>query len=223
MAMDLKIQKPLRELVYQELKHKILTGEIASKTRLMEIDLAERMNVSRTPIREAIRELADDGLVTIEPRRGAYVSKISIKDMLDIFEVREDLEGLTAYLAAKRINEDEKKELRGYVEKLRVAVEEGDKNEMVACDENFHNCLVNCCDNAILKQMVDQIQELSLRFRYIYFDDFSRYESIPDQHESILEAVCSGDAEKARRDADIHIKELKAFIFEIERRPDAGR
>ena len=84
MNFDLQIQKPLRELVYEELKHKILTGEIASQTRLMEIDLAEKMNVSRTPIREAIRELAADGLVTIEPRRGAYVSRISIDDMLDV-------------------------------------------------------------------------------------------------------------------------------------------
>ena len=96
MDVDLQIQKPLRELVYLELKHKILTGEIKARTRLMEIDLAERMNVSRTPIREAIRELATDGLVVIEPRRGAYVSDISVQNMLDIFEVREDLEGLAA-------------------------------------------------------------------------------------------------------------------------------
>ena len=98
MDVDLQIQKPLRELVYLELKHKILTGEIKARTRLMEIDLAERMNVSRTPIREAIRELATDGLVVIEPRRGAYVSDISVQNMLDIFEVREDLEGLAAGL-----------------------------------------------------------------------------------------------------------------------------
>ena len=104
MNFDLQIQKPLRELVYEELKHKILTGEIASQTRLMEIDLAEKMNVSRTPIREAIRELAADGLVTIEPRRGAYVSRISIDDMLDVFEVRENLEGFAAYLAAKKVD-----------------------------------------------------------------------------------------------------------------------
>ena len=108
MDVDLQIQKPLRELVYLELKHKILTGEIKARTRLMEIDLAERMNVSRTPIREAIRELATDGLVIIEPRRGAYVSDISIQNMLDIFEVREDLEGLAAGLAAQRITEEEK-------------------------------------------------------------------------------------------------------------------
>ena len=96
---QLKVQKPLKDLVYLELKHKILTGEIVSQTRLMEIDLSEKMNVSRTPIREAIKRLSDDGLVKVEPRRGAYVANISIKDMLDVFEVREDMEGFVAKLA----------------------------------------------------------------------------------------------------------------------------
>ena len=111
MEIQLKVQKPLKDLVYLELKHKILTGEIVSQTRLMEIDLSEKMNVSRTPIREAIKRLADDGLVKVEPRRGAYVANISIKDMLDVFEVREDMEGFAAKLAAERINEEEKLEL----------------------------------------------------------------------------------------------------------------
>ena len=105
MDFQLKAQKPLKELVYLELKHKILTGEIESQTRLMEIDLAEKMNVSRTPIREAIHRLADDGLVKLEARKGAYVANISIKDMLDVFEVREDMEGFTAYLATQRITD----------------------------------------------------------------------------------------------------------------------
>ena len=118
---QLKVQKPLKDLVYLELKHKILTGEIVSQTRLMEIDLSEKMNVSRTPIREAIKRLADDGLVKVEPRRGAYVANISIKDMLDVFEVREDMEGFVAKLAAQRITEDEKEELRAIAEEYEAA------------------------------------------------------------------------------------------------------
>ena len=118
MEIQLKVQKPLKDLVYLELKHKILTGEIVSQTRLMEIDLSEKMNVSRTPIREAIKRLADDGLVKVEPRRGAYVANISIKDMLDVFEVREDMEGFAAKLAAERITDEEKAELRYRVQPL---------------------------------------------------------------------------------------------------------
>ena len=102
MDFEMRSQKPLKEIVYLELKHKILTGEIPAGSRLMEVDLAKRMNVSRTPIREAIRRLNDDGLVQMEARKGAYVAQISIKDMLDVFEIREDMEGFCAYLAAGR-------------------------------------------------------------------------------------------------------------------------
>lgn len=217
MNFDLQIQKPLRELVYQELKHKILTGEIASQTRLMEIDLAEKMNVSRTPIREAIRELAADGLVTIEPRRGAYVSKISIKDLLDVFEVREDLEGLAACLAAQRINDEEKLALNKLTRRYEMAVQKNATEEIVEYDEKFHSFIVKCSGNDTLAQMVDHVQELSMRFRYLYYDDFSRYEKMPAEHKNITEAIISGDAGRARKEADDHVKELKKYIFNLEK------
>ncbi|MBQ6622347.1 MAG: GntR family transcriptional regulator [Mogibacterium sp.] len=216
MELDLQIQKPLRELVYLELKHKILTGEIVPQTRLMEIDLAEKMNVSRTPIREAIRELAADGLVTIEPRRGAYVSRISIKDLLDVFEVREDLEGLAASLAAQRITEEEKSALRKLTRLYELAIESNNKAEIVEYDEKFHKFVVKCSGNETLIQMVNQIQELSLRFRYLYYDDFSVYEKMPAEHKRIMEAVCDGDAERAREEADKHVKSLKDFIINLD-------
>ena len=97
---DIQNHKPLREMVYEELKMQILKGSIIPGTRMMEVELAEEMGVSRTPIREAIRKLEKEGLVTIEPRRGAYASMISTEDMVEILEVRQDLEGLAAYFAA---------------------------------------------------------------------------------------------------------------------------
>ncbi len=212
----MQIQKPLRELVYLELKHKILTGEIKTRTRLMEIDLAEKMNVSRTPIREAIRELAADGLVTIEPRRGAYVSDISVKSMLDVFEVREDLEGLASYLATQRITEEEKLALTKIHQQYELAVESRNKAEIVELDEKFHNQIVSCSRNQTLIYMVNQVQELSLRFRYLYYDDSNAFDRIPKEHKDILEAIISGDADKARQAADAHIKELKQFILELQ-------
>lgn len=218
MTFDLQIQKPLRELVYQELRQKILTGEIASQTRLMEIDLADKMNVSRTPIREAIKQLEAEGLVTVEPRRGAYVSRISIKDMLDVFEVREDLEGFATALAAQRISESEKVELQKLVTEYEHAVENVRKDEIVELDEAIHNFIVKCSDNQTLIHMVNQIQELSLRFRYIFYEDFSVYEAMPEAHKLIADAVCAGDADKARLEADRHVKELKAFVIDLEKK-----
>ena len=213
---QLKVQKPLKDLVYLELKHKILTGEIVSQTRLMEIDLSEKMNVSRTPIREAIKRLADDGLVKVEPRRGAYVANISIKDMLDVFEVREDMEGFVAKLAAKRITDEEKEELREIAEEYEAAIEKADdKEDIIALDEKFHNFIVKCSGNETLSELVKYVQELSLRFRYLYYDDYSLYESTAEQHNRIMEAINSGRAEEARVEADAHVKALKEFVFAL--------
>ncbi|MBK5253093.1 MAG: GntR family transcriptional regulator [Peptostreptococcaceae bacterium] len=210
---ELQSHRPLRELVYEELKHKILIGNVNPGTRLMEIELAESMGVSRTPIREAIRKLEKEGLVSIEPRRGAYVSDISIKDMVDILEVREDLEGLAASLAAKRINEDEADELKRITEKYSEAVESESTDDIVKYDEMFHKLVVSCSGNRTLMQMVGSVQELALRFRYLYYDDYSRYEDMPDEHIGIMEAIINGDEKKARDEADLHIKRLKDFLL----------
>ncbi len=223
MDLQLKVQKPLKELVYLELKHKILTGEIQSETRLMEISLAETMNVSRTPIREAISRLADEGLVQVEPRRGAYVSKISIKNMLDIFETREDLEGFTAYLATKRSTDKQKLELRRIAERYAEATERQDKELVIELDEAFHNYIVGCCNNDTLAEMIKYIQDLSLRFRYLYYDDFSLYPGTAEQHAKIMEAISAGDADLARKEGEEHIRILKNFIFELGKKLEQDR
>ena len=223
MEIQLKVQKPLKDLVYLELKHKILTGEIVSQTRLMEIDLSEKMNVSRTPIREAIKKLSDDGLVKIVPRRGAYVANISIKDMLDVFEVREDMEGFAAKLAAERINDDQKKELRKIAADYDAALKTAkDKSEIIELDEKFHNYIVACCGNDTLSDLVKYVQELSLRFRYLYYNDYTLYEATAEQHHRIINAICSGKAEDARKEADAHVKALKEFVFELGKKMEAA-
>ncbi|MBQ6583419.1 MAG: GntR family transcriptional regulator [Mogibacterium sp.] len=217
MGVHLHIQKSLRELVYLELKHKILTGEIPAQTRLMEMDLAEKMNVSRTPIRDAIKALEEEGLVTIEPRRGAYVSRISVKDLLDVFEVREDLEGFAASLAAQRITEEGKLSLAKLTRLYERAIEKNDKSRIVEYDEKIHNFIVECSGNSVLTQLVHQVQDLSLRFRYLYYDDFGVYEKMPEEHHRIMEAVCSGNAEEARAAADQHVKTLKECIMNLDK------
>ena len=222
MEIQLKVQKPLKDLVYLELKHKILTGEIVSQSRLMEIDLSEKMNVSRTPIREAIKKLADDGLVKIVPRRGAYVANISIKDMLDVFEVREDMEGFVAKLAAQRINDEEKEELKKIASEYKAALAaQTDKDAIIELDEKFHNFIVGCCGNDTLSELVKYVQELSLRFRYLYYNDYSLYETTAEQHDKIMDAINNGRADEARKEADAHVKALKEFVFELGKKMEA--
>lgn len=209
---DIQNHRPLREIVYEELKAQILKGDIKPGTRMMEVELAEVLGVSRTPVREAIRKLEKEGLVKIEPRRGAYASELSVKDMVDILEVRQSMEGLAAYYCAQRINDEQKEQLRDYALAFNEAVEEGVYEEMISYDTKFHHLIVECCDNDILVHMVEQLQELVLRFRYLYYSDFKRAEQMPAEHHEIFEAVASGDAERAREAAALHINRLKDMV-----------
>lgn len=211
---DLQNHRPLREIVYEELKREILVGEIAQGTRMMEIELADEMGVSRTPVREAIRKLEKEGLVTIEPRKGAYASDVSIKDMVDVLEVREDLEAMAAAMAAQKVNKDEKQALIEATMEYKEAVESERTEDIIRCDEKFHQLIVNCSGNKTLVQLFSQVQELALRFRYLYYDDFSRYERMPMEHREIEEAILSGDYEKARVAAGEHVKKLKQFVID---------
>lgn len=209
---DIQNHRPLREIVYEELKAQILKGDIKPGTRMMEVELAEVLGVSRTPVREAIRKLEKEGLVKIEPRRGAYASELSVKDMVDILEVRQSMEGLAAYYCAQRINDEQKEQLRDYALAFNEAVEEGVYEDMISYDTKFHHLIVECCNNDILVHMIEQLQEMVLRFRYLYYSDFKRAELMPAEHHEIFEAVASGDSERAREAAALHINRLKDMV-----------
>lgn len=209
---ELQAHRPLREIVYEQLKLQILTGKISPGTRMMEVELADEMGVSRTPIREAIRKLEKDGLVVIEPRRGAYASDISVDDMIDTLLVREYLEGLAAALAAKRITEKEGQELIGITRDYSKAIDAGDTEKIIAYDEAFHQEIIRLSGNKTLIKISETVQEQSLRFRHLYYEDFSRYANMPSEHTRIVDALMSGDADAAREAADKHVADLKAFV-----------
>lgn len=209
---DIQNHRPLREMVYEELKMQILTGAIEPGTRMMEVELAETMGVSRTPIREAIRKLEKEGLVTIRPRRGAYASSISTEDMLEILEVRQNVEGLAAFFAASRMTPSKLDEVKYYSEKYNKAVSTGNMEAMIEYDTKFHRAIADSCNNKILLQMIEQLQEMVLRFRYIYYDTFRRAENMPAEHQAILDAIARGDEDAARAAADIHIDRLKTMV-----------
>ena len=213
---EIHSQLLLREIVYEELRDHILKGELKPGTRMMEIELAEDMGVSRTPIREAIRKLEREGLVTIEPRRGAYVSDISVEDMAGILEVRGTLEGLAAYLATKNMNDQEKQELIETGQRFNEAMINGSMTDMIHYDTKLHHQIVEASRNNYLLHMIETLQELVLRFRYIYFKDFKRAEEMPAEHKVISECILSGNAEGARDAAFQHIEKLRQMILRDE-------
>ncbi len=209
--LGIKSHRPLREIVYTELKMQILQGIIAPGTRLMEVEMAEQMGVSRTPIREAIHKLEKEGLVVIEPRRGAYVSQVSMSDMLEILELRENLEGFAAYRAALYMTLEEKQELRRVEQLYNKAVEEGCTVDLIKFDTDFHLLIVKGSKNKILVNVIDQLYELVLRFRYLYYDSFEKYIKVPDQHKAIVEAIFAGDPEGAREASNQHMADIIAL------------
>lgn len=205
--------KPLREIVYEELKKRILTDLIKPGMRMMEVELADEMGVSRTPVREAIRKLEKEGLVTIRPGKGAYASLMSVKRMMDILEVRSNLEGLAACLAAKRMQDKAKASLRQVLEQFEDALLKGDMRAMIETDSRFHRMIVDASDNSHLIALVEQLQELVLRFRYIYYKDFKRAKEMVPEHRCIYEAILNKDAKRASKAAFNHIDRLKDMIL----------
>ncbi len=205
--------RPLRELVFEQLRSSILNGNLRPGERLMEIDLAEKLGVSRTPIREAIRKLELEGLVIMEVRKGAYVADVSVKEILDILEVRSVLEGLAASLAAKRVTKEELEEMQATLESFNQAVKDNDMKRMIEQDTRFHNMIFESTRNKKLIQIVNSLQELVLRFRITYFTEYKRASDMPAEHQLIYKAISNGDPIAAQKNGQYHIDMLKETIL----------
>ena len=212
--LDNKGHRPLRVLVYDEIKMRILKGEIAPGQRLMEVETAEELGVSRTPVREAIKKLEREGLVVIEPRKGTYAAKISAEDLIEILEVRESLEALAASYAAKRMKAAQKDKLKNAAQRYEKAVSDGKMQMIIKYDTEFHRLLVEGSENKTLISLIEDLQELLLRFRYLYYDNQTRADKNTEEHKRIVDAVMAGDEKKAHDATHQHIKSLKEIVIE---------
>jgi len=144
--------KPLRDIVFEHLRAAIISGVLKPGERLMELQLADDMGVSRTPVREAIRKLELEGLVSMVARRGAYVSDLSIRDIAETFEVRAALESLAAGLAAERIVPEELEQLERVLVEIGTCEQQGTIERIVELDEEFHALLFAATRNSPLAQ-----------------------------------------------------------------------
>ena len=149
---------PLRDVVFNTLRQAILKGELAPGERLMEIQLAEKLGVSRTPIREAIRKLELEGLVLMIPRKGAEVAKISEKSLRDVLEVRRSLEELAIELACQRMSEEDMDELERVQGNFRNAIAKGEAMTIAETDEQYHDVIYQGTGNDKLVQMLKNLR-----------------------------------------------------------------
>ncbi|HCD42166.1 MAG TPA: GntR family transcriptional regulator [Lachnoclostridium sp.] len=209
MSNDLKVNMneylPLRDVVFNTLRQAILKGELAPGERLMEIQLAERLGVSRTPIREAIRKLELEGLVLMVPRKGAEVAKISEKSLRDVLEVRRSLEELAIELACLRMTPEAVEELEIKQEEFKEAVEKGNAMEIAETDEAYHDVIYKGTCNDRLVQMINNLREQMYRYRLEYIKDEDKRQILLLEHDNILKAVRQRKVQEAKEAMREHI------------------
>lgn len=205
--------KTLREVIFHTIREAIIMGELKPGERLMEVHLAQKMGVSRTPVREAIRKLELEGLVTMIPRRGAHVSELSAKDIMDVLEVRASLDGLATVLSAERIRESELRELDNTKKQFVLYAEKGNLMGSIKKDVEFHDIIYKSSRNDRLIQIVNNLREQVHRFRVIYMKDYSSYSDLIREHTEIYEAISARDANRAMKAAQTHIRNQEAAII----------
>ncbi|MCI8294407.1 MAG: GntR family transcriptional regulator [Lachnospiraceae bacterium] len=196
---------PLRDVVFNTLRQAILKGELEPGERLMEIQLSERLGVSRTPIREAIRKLELEGLVLMIPRKGAEVAKISETSLREVLEVRRSLEELAAELACQRIGERELLDLEEAEEAFAEAIINGEPMEIAESDEHYHDLIYQATGNSRLVQILNNLREQMYRYRLEYIKDEDKRQILVVEHEHILQALKNHDIQDAKSAVRGHI------------------
>ena len=204
---------PLRDVVFKTLRKAILTGKLKPGERLMEVHLANRLGVSRTPIREAIRKLELEGLVIMIPRRGAEVAQITEKSLQDVLEVRRSLDALSVELACDRISQEELARLKEACEHFEKVTRTGDASEIAKADVDLHDIIVEATGNQRLQQLVNNLAEQMYRYRFVYIKDTAKHQKLIEEHQIIYESILSGNKERAADAARTHIDNQEQSII----------
>ena len=205
MIVDSKTQS-LEEMVYSRLEEEILSGELVRGESLVEISLSKRLGVSRTPIRGALHRLSEEGLVEISPNRGAVVLGINVDDLVDIYRIRERLEGLASALAAKRINEDELYKLTEAVDLAEFYMTKKDTEHTKELDTVFHSIIYKASGSRFLERTLSELHRKIKTYRKLSLTVPGRIERTECEHREILEAIKKGDAEMADRLTSLHVR-----------------
>ncbi len=196
----------LEEKVFRTLEEEILSGELKKGDSLAEIALSKRLGVSRTPIRGALHRLKEDGLVEIAPNRGAVVLGIDKDDLIDIYKVRNRLEGLASASAAKSISKEALVELRESVELSEFYINRGDTEKVKELDTAFHLLIYKASGNRQLESILTELHRKIKTYRKLSLSVSGRVEKSVREHREILEAIEKGDANLADTLTSLHIE-----------------
>ena len=194
----------LRGRVYNRLREDILSGKLKENEELREISIGEELGVSRTPVREAFRQLELEGLITIIPNKGAFVTGITGKDVKDIYMIRSHLEGLCARLACDHITKEQLEEMEENIYLGEFHASKGHMDQMAELDNRFHELLYEACDSKMLENLLKDYHQYVIRIRKKTLST-SRGTVSNEEHRAIMEAIKSHDLKQAEKLANLHI------------------
>ena len=202
----------LADRAYADLRDRIVTLRIAPGAPIDEDVLGGELGIGRTPVREAIKRLALENLVTVFPRRGTFASEINITDLAHVSDVRAQLEGHAAYRAAERITDAQRAELSGLLVELRHSEGNDDLDSLMALDARVHRFVYRCAANPFLEETLARYFNLSLRIWYLVIDRLPHLFARVHEHQDVLRAISDGDSDRAR---DILAGHIATFEREI--------
>ncbi len=211
--MEPRLYTTSADYVYQELRHRIITKQLKPGQRLPEVNIAVQMGVSRTPVREALRRLASEGLVLIIPNSGARLASPTRREMEDTYAVREQLECISVAIAATRISERNLRRLEDAILEEEKAFEEKNLELYLEVNENFHRIIADASGNRVLAEFVENILARTNAY-VVFYDPFYDIVDNPsiDQHKAIAQALKERDREKA---VDLMREHLKLSLYDL--------
>ena len=200
----------LADRAYVELRDQILTLALPPGSPINEERLGRELQLGRTPLREAIKRLALENLISVYPRRGTFVTEINITDLADISDVRVQLEGHAAYRAAQRLTPPQREELHGLLEQV-----ERPEGDLMALDAEVHRFVYRCAGNPYLRETLERYLNLSLRIWYLVLGRLPHLFERVLEHGDLLLAIRDGDAEGARGIAAEHVATFEVEIRSV--------
>jgi DNA-binding GntR family transcriptional regulator len=200
----------LADKAYQEIRRLIVSLELAPGAVIDERELIERLEIGRTPVREALRRLAHERLVEVYPRRGMFVTGVDVRELARLSEVRELLEPEAARLAAERATDVDRVELGA----LLVELDAG-RSELIDLDERIHRAVYRAAHNDLLEATLEQYYVLALRIWSIALDRAHELEEAVAEHRALLEAIQAGDGDRAADTMRAHVQNFEQAMHRV--------
>lgn len=211
MAYKKKKESTKQDVAYKTIKEAIITNRFQPNEMLLENDLCKMLGFSKTPIREAIRRLASEGFVEVLSEKGVFVSSLNLEEFIEIYVLREALEGMAARLCAIKKDDNLLDLLREELDENLRSLENDNATDSVNIDLRFHSIIINGCQNKNLISYCNTTIEHISRYAFTTINDLDRLQASYEQHKAIYEAIAAGDPQKAEDTMRTHIKDVKEY------------